>query len=90
MLRFKGNRRVLYKVKLWEEGGEYVGLYEDNEGERYWETESEGERMYEEAIESGDWTGIEFVRVSKYCDEESVLGDWEDQYEPREEEEEED
>ena len=46
--------------------------------------------MYEEAIESGDWTGIEFVRVSKYCDEESVLGDWEDQYEPREEEEEED
>jgi hypothetical protein len=88
LLRFKGNRRVLYKVKLWEEDGEYVGLYEDNEGERYWETESEGERMYEEAIESGDWTGIEFVRVSKYCDEESVLGDWEDQYEPREEEEE--
>jgi hypothetical protein len=87
LLRFKGNRRVLYKVKLWEECGEYIGLYEDNEGERYWETESEGERMYEEAIESGDWTGVEFVRVSKYCDEESVLGDWEDQYEPREEEE---
>jgi hypothetical protein len=80
LLRFRGNTQVLYKVKLWEGEGEYIGLYEDNEGERYWKTEGEGETYYDEAIESGDWTGVQLVRVSKYNDDESVLGDWEEEY----------
>ena len=80
LLRFRGNTQVLYKVKLWEGEGEYIGLYEDNEGERYWKTEGEGETYYDEAIESGDWTGVQLVRVSKYSDDESVIGDWEEEY----------
>jgi len=80
LLRFRGNTQVLYKVKLWEGEGEYIGLYEDNEGERYWKTEGEGETYYDEAIESGDWTGVQLVRVSKYSDDESVLGDWEEEH----------
>ena len=80
LLRFRGNTQVLYKVKLWEGEGEYIGLYEDNEGERYWKTEGEGETYYDEAIESGDWTGVQLVRVSKYSDDESVIGDWEEEH----------